>query len=469
MAALLLLCAQTIEAKVELPGIIGSGMVLQRNTETALWGKATAGKEVRIRTSWDRKTTSVKAGADGKWKVLVSTPEAGGPYTIEFNDGEKTVIDNIMIGDVWFCSGQSNMEMPMKGFSTQPIEGAADVIATASPDTPIRICQVSRKTSLVPQEECQAKWKTNSPEAVANTSATAYYFARKIQEVTGIPVGIIVSCWGGTPIQAWMDRETIGKFPEFDLSFIGSGKMPEKAQNAPTTLFNAMVAPLIGFSVKGFLWYQGEANRTRAAQYRKLQPAYVEMMRNYWGDEKLPFYYVQIAPYVYEGNDKTTAAGLREAQMQNLDDIQNSGMVVTMDIGDEFCIHPARKEEVGTRLAYMALVRDYGLKGIDPFSPTYESWRVENGKIIVKFKVGSQGLAPLGHTLEGFEVAGADKIFHPAVARVLRDEGGKTIEVICPEVTEPAAVRYGFRNVAGASLYNCFGIPASPFRTDDWK
>lgn len=469
MTAILLLCAQAIDAKVKLPGIIDSGMVLQRNTEASLWGTAAAGRRVRIKTSWDRRTTCVQVEADGKWKTSISTPDAGGPYTIEFNDGDKTVINNVMIGDVWFCSGQSNMEMPMKGFSTQPVEGAAEAIASADPDTPIRICQVSRKTSLVPQEACQATWRVNAPEHVANASATAYYFAKKIQEVTGVPVGIIVSSWGGTPIQAWMDKKTLEKFPEFDLTFIEYGQMPEKAQNAPTTLFNAMVAPLTGFSVKGFLWYQGEANRTKASLYRKLQPAYVKMMRDYWGNSDLPFYYVQIAPYAYEGKDKTTAAELREAQMLNLGDIPNSGMAVTMDIGDEFCIHPAKKKEVGTRLAYMALTRDYNLKGIDSFAPIYESWQIENGRIIVRFKVGSQGLAPLGQTLEGFEVAGPDRVFHPAVAKVLRDKGGKTIEVICNEETEPAAVRYGFRNVAGASLYNCFGIPASPFRTDDWE
>lgn len=470
ITALAFLCCMSMaNAKVELPGIIGDGMVLQRNTETALWGKASPFANVKIKASWSKEKVSAQAGADGKWSVRISTPNAGGPYSIEFNDGEKLTVNNIMIGDVWFCSGQSNMEMPMKGFQTQPVEGSAEVILQAKPEIPVRICQVARNTALIPQEEGVAIWKTNTPENVAGTSATAYFFAKKIQEITSIPVGIIISSWGGTPIQAWMDKGTLEKFPEFDLTFVEYGQMPAKPQNAPTTLFNGMVAPFTKFSIKGFLWYQGEANRNKAAQYRTLQPEYVKMMRGYWNNDNLPFYYVQIAPFIYDGVNGTSSAKLREAQMQNLQDIPNSGMAVTLDIGDAGCIHPAKKKEVGERLAYMALANDYGIKGIDPYSPVYQSWRMDGKRILVKFKVGPDGLAPLGQVLEGFEVAGEDKVFHPATAKVLRDEAGSLVEVFCEEVTKPAAVRYGFRNVAEGTLFNCYGIPASSFRTDNWE
>lgn len=470
-AAILLLGMNLLSAKVILPDILSDGMVLQRNSQTSLWGKAKPGTKIRIRTSWNKLHYKAIADQNGAWMVKVQTPEAGGPYSIEFNDGDKVTINDVLIGEVWLCSGQSNMEMPMKGFMNQPIEGATDIIISAKESTPIRICNIQKKTSIAPVEECHGKWKTNIPEHVANSSATAYLFAKKIHEVTGLPIGIINSSWGGTPIQAWMNKETISKsFPEIGINCLKTGKLPKnRPQNYPTSLFNGMISPLVPYDIKGIIWYQGEANRWKPEQYRRLEKEYVGMMRKLWQKEDLPFYYVQIAPYRYDDPDGMEAAALREAQLQNLDDIKHSGMVVTMDIGDATCIHPAKKIEVGNRLAYMALVNDYGYKGIDPNAPRYQSWKVEDGKIIVKFKVGKDGLAPLGRTLKGFEVAGEDKVFYPATGKIRREEQGSLVEVTCAEVEHPVAVRYCFKNVEEGTLFNNYGIPASPFRTDDWK
>ena len=460
--------AFSLQAKVVLPTLFADHMVLQQQTEARFWGTATPGKKVTIRPSWSSQTITATADAEGRWEAAVPTPEAGGPYTIDLSDGERLTLNDVLIGEVWLCSGQSNMEMPMRGFTNQPVTNPTDVIARAKASTPIRICNVKRVTARTPQESCTAKWEQNTPEAVAGASATAYYFARYLQEVLEIPVGIIISSWGGTPVEAWMDRETMAAFPEFDLSFLdGDGKI-NKPQNQPTMLYNSMIAPLVPYTIKGFLWYQGESNRLRPAQYQKLMPAFVKMLRERWGLGELPFYYVQIAPYCYENADlEGGSALLREAQMRNLGEIPASGMAVTMDIGNRNCIHPGKKAEVGQRLAWLALVNDYGMKGFEPTTPLYESMTVEGNRAYLTFRCGKSSLAPLGDALGGFEVAGADRVFHPAKAWI--EKGRGRLIVTSDEVQTPVAVRYAFRNYAEASLFNTYGIPASSFRTDDWE
>lgn len=458
MIGMLAFAGLSANAKVVLPDIISDGMILQRNSETGLWGKAEPGAVVTIRPGWTEEEIVVKTDATGKWRTIVETPDAGGPYNIEFDDGEKVVVDNVLVGEVWLCSGQSNMEMPMKGFQTQPVEGAIEHIISARPETPIRICHVSRAASDTPAEECKVRWMENTPENVAGTSATAYFFAKKLQQILDIPVGIIVSSWGGTPIRAWLDKKTFSALSE------EFAVQPESWAKS-TTLFNGMILPLTSYNVRGFLWYQGESDIPYNKLYRQALPAYVSMMRGYWKDGNKPFYYVQLAPYWYGDPDATQAAEMREAQMLCLDIIPNSGMATTLDIGDYGCIHPAQKEQVGNRLAYLALSGTYGMKGFEAEPPVYDSWSVENGRILVKFKVGPQGIAPRDHVLEGFEVAGEDHVFHPATAKVYGKDA-RAVEVFCDEVENPVAVRYGFHNVAEATLYNCFGIPASPFRTD---
>lgn len=457
MISLLAVCLSA-NAKVELPDVIAGDMVLQRNSSTMLWGKTGPETKVTIQLGWQTEPVTVRSDSRGNWKANINTPDAGGPYTIVFNDGDRTVIDNILIGEVWLCSGQSNMEMPMKGFQTQPVEGAIEHIISARPETPIRICHVERASSDTPAENCKARWMRNTPENVAEASATAYYFAKKIQQTLDVPVGIIVSSWGGTPIRAWLDRET------FDALSDAFAVQPESWARS-TTLFNGMIAPLTAFNVRGIIWYQGEADIPYNRLYRQALPAYVDMMRGYWGNPEMPFYYVQLAPHGYGDPDATQASELMEAQMFCLSEIPYSGMATTLDIGDADCIHPARKEEVGNRLAYLALSGTYGMKGFDAEPPVYESWKYVDGRIIVTFKVGPQGVAPRDHILEGFEVAGADNVFHPAVAKVCGNDC-RSVEVFCDMVKEPVAVRYGFHNAAEASLFNNFGIPASPFRTD---
>lgn len=454
-------------AKVNLPSVISDNMVLQQNTSVALWGTAKAKANVVITPSWTTEKTVVKADKDGKWLTRVNTPVAGGPYEITFSDGEATTISNVLVGEVWFCSGQSNMEMPVKGFGGQPVTGSSDIILTAKASRPLRTCTITRKASLSEETESVGSWQENTPDAVANASATAYFFGNLLQQVLDVPVGLLITDWGGTPIEAWMDRPTIeSQFAgEFNLAYLNGTELPERAQKQPCTLFNGQVAPLIPFTFKGMLWYQGCDNRERNEQYERLQPAYVQMMRERFQNPDAPFYFVQLAPYSYGDPDSYTLGYMCESQQKTLATIPHSGMATTLDAGEYGTIHPCAKRPVGERLAYLALQNDYGITAVEATAPTFKSMEVKDGKAVLTFNVGNMGLAPIGQDLVGFEVSGADKVFHKATGRV----SGKTVTVTCPEVSEPVAVRYGMHNWAVGTLFNVYGIPAGPFRTDDWK
>lgn len=467
LAILIGLTAIDAHSKVRLPSFFSDNMVFQQNTEAAIWGWTDSGKKVSIRPSWSSRKIVAVPDAEGKWFARIKTPAAGGPYEVVISDGEKLCLKNVLVGEVWFCSGQSNMEMPMRGFRNQPVEGSTDVIMSARPERPIRICRIKRKASLKPLTECEGSWNENAPEEVALTSATAYFFAMKVQEMIGIPVGLLISEWGGTAIENWLDRETLGSlFPgEFDLSILDGTELPKHKNMSPSIMFNGQINPLIPFTFKGMLWYQGESNRYRPEQYVRLQKEYVAMMRRLFQNPDAPFYFVQIAPYRQEGEEDFTSGYFCEAQEKTLSLIPHSGMVTTMDLGERACIHPRKKREVGQRLAYFALVNDYGIKGISPVAPSFESARFEDGNAVVTMKVDAMGLSPWGQDIYGFELSGEDKVFHPAVGRM---KNAKTVVVSSPEVPEPVAVRYCFRNWSEGNLYSCWGIPAGPFRSDDW-
>jgi len=460
----------TTRAKVTLPSFFSDNMVLQQNTEVAVWGTTDRNRNVTLKASWGGGKAVAVPDADGKWSMRIKTPAAGGPWTLTFSDGEKTVLDNVLTGEVWFCSGQSNMDMPVMGYPAQPTEGGVDAIVSANPSIPIRTCTVKLDASLKPRSECRGSWQENTPEAVSKTSATAYFFARRLQQALGVPVGILVACWGGSSIEAWLDRETVEqKFKgEFDLSFLEGETLPKKwVQGQPTLLFNGMVAPLIPFTFKGIIWYQGEANRARYDQYVRLQTEYVAMMRRLFHNPEAPFYFVQIAPYPYGKPEDFLQGYFCEAQAKTLGTIPHSGMAATADIGEYGTIHPSKKPQVGDRLAFLALVNDYGFKGILPVPPVYKEMRVSDRKIVVRFDMDDRGLAPIGVDLDGFEMAGEDRVFHPAKGRIQKDR--KEIAVSCDEVEHPVAVRYCFRNWSTGTVFNCFGIPVPPFRTDDWE
>ena len=457
-----------VQAKVTLPAIFSDGMVLQQQSNVALWGKADAGKSVTITTSWNNKTYQAKPASDGSWKVKVKTPEAGGPYTIRINDGSETVISDILIGEVWLASGQSNMEMPLKGFRNQPVANSAQVIASSA-NPKIRFFAVSNISWGKPLTDCKGSWKVASPENTASFSATAYFFATALQQNLNVPVGIVESDWGGTRVQAWMSADALKAFPQVQVpAEINSGF---KNKNEATGLFNGMINPILRYDIKGAIWYQGEQNRNEPELYGQMFPAMVKQWRQDWKIGKFPFYYVQIAPYI--SKTKTLSASLkklepyvpflREAQLQSEKEIPNSGMAVLTDIGAQNTIHPPDKESVGKRLSYLALAKTYGQKNVAYSGPVYKKMKAEGNSILLKFD-HAEGLKFSDGQSGNFEVAGSDKVFHPAKAEITKDG----IRVSSAQVEKPVAARYAFKAWVKGDLFNQDGLPASSFRTDSW-
>ncbi len=463
--AVFLLLPFFLSAKVQLPSFFSNGMVLQQQTIANIWGWAKQGAAVKIITSWNKKSYSTITDGNGKWLMKISTPVAGGPYSISISDGEPVIIKNILIGEVWLCSGQSNMEMPMKGFRDQPIIGSNDAVFNSTNDQ-IRIYTVPRAVERFAKDTSKSSsWKNVNPENISNFSATAYYFGKLLQQQLKVPVALINVSYGGSPAEAFMNGESLKLFREIIVpSATGTEKLSNK--NA-TTLYNGMVHPVIGFTIKGCIWYQGESNYERPDQYEKLFAAMVQLWRNEWGQGNFPFYFAQIAPYTYNytGNktEKMNSAYLRDAQRKAAAAIPNSGIVVLMDAGEEKSIHPANKEIVGKRFAYLALGDAYALKGFAFQSPAYDSLIAKDSVATIKFKFAPNGLTSFGKPITQFEIAGADKIFYPAQALIKNG----TIQLTSPQVLKPVAVRYAFKDFVNGELFSVEGYPVSSFRTDE--
>ncbi|SMB80768.1 Sialate O-acetylesterase [Hymenobacter roseosalivarius DSM 11622] len=455
-----LLAAPRARAKIRLPALIGPNMVVQQRSQAPLWGWARPGSAVSVLTSWDQKTYAAKGDAQGRWRVKVATPGAGGPYSLTFSDGEKLTIGNVLVGEVWVCSGQSNMEMPMRGFNSQPILNGNEMIASSASPT-LRLFKVSRATALMPQADCKGQWDAATPETVREFSALAYQFGARLQRQLHVPVGLVLSTVGGTMIETWMSPASLQAFPMVRIPpSLDTVKAPHKA---PTALFSGMIAPVVGYGIRGVIWCQGESNRHEPALYEKLFPAMVADWRQQWGQGEFPFYYLQIAPF--GSTDKTrSGARLREAQLKSMAAIPNSGMASAMDVGMEKYIHFMDKTAPAQRLAYWALAKTYGIKGITYSGPVYKSLTVDGRKAMLSFDYAEYGLTSFGKPLALFEVAGADKVFYPATATI---KSGK-VEVASEQVAAPVAVRYAFKEFVTGDLFNNDGLPASSFRTDDW-
>ena len=637
-----------LNAKVKLPPIFTNNMVLQQQAEVPFWGESSPNKVVRVITSWNKKTVETISDLKGKWKTTVSTPVYGGPYSIEISDGQKLKLENVMIGEVWLCSGQSNMEMPLAGWG-KIMNYEKEISAANYPN--IRLFTVQKNISSKPLTNLTAKsggWLPCSPEAVADFSAVAYFFGKNLYENKNIPVGLINSSWGGTYAEAWTSGKSLKTMPDFrssvdvmehsdmniemlkiqyiadsarwqkqsfdaDKGFVngktiwvdrnldetgwklmripdnweneglpdfdgviwfrktidiptdwqnkklslnldmiddndityfngvkvgntdgwnltrnytipasivkagkavitvrvfdfggGSGMYGNAAMmnlnlsptksislagnwqykigfnlnqtkiaaapltwnnpNQPTVLYNAMINPLIPFTIKGVIWYQGESNSDKAYQYRELFPLLIKDWRKQWNAD-FPFYYVQLANHTASLPEPSEAswAELREAQLHTLH-LDNTGMAVTIDIGDEKNIHPKNKQEVGRRLSLIARANIYN-EDVYFSGPIYDSYSIIGNTIRISFKYADKGLkTPNGETLKGFAIAGLDHQFHWATAQII----GTDVIVTCKDIENPIAVRYGWAANPVCNLFNSADLPASPFRTDDW-
>lgn len=453
-------------AKVTLPSVIGSNMVLQRNDTVALWGKATPGSVVKVNTSWDKGHYKTKAAPGGKWSVNIITSDAGGPYniTITDSDNKSVVLDNVMLGEVWICSGQSNMEMPVKGFFAQPTSDPMEAVSRAGEYPSLRLFTVPKALSEVPQDSCGGQWLLATPKSVGDFSATAFYFGRALSDYLGIPVGLINVSYGGSAIEEWMTREAIDATP--------TSKPHKKLKTQQ--LWNAMLTPIVPFTARGFIWYQGESNRMEWMDYAALQKSMIELWRKTWNRNTMPFYITQIAQYVYNGNDKLAIPLLVNAQYEAATSTPLCAVAATTDIGNPDCIHPAQKRQVGDRLAWLALQRDYKIEGLPAPAPTYKSMEVKDSAIHVHFyNAGGRNTLAIyddNGKIEpgGFEIAGDDQVWYPAKAEITKDRD-PVIIVSSPSVPMPVAVRYAFHNVSpAANVHTVWGQPLAPFRTDTW-
>lgn len=468
LLVLTLLCGNTAGAQVKLASLFTDNLVLQQKATVAVWGWATPGKIIALRPSWSEKTATAKADAGGRWKALLTTPSAGGPYQLSVSGDGSLQLNNILIGEVWICSGQSNMEMPMKGFKGQPVLGSNEAILHSTHPA-IRIYTVPRGAATTPQQNSKpSDWKEAAPEAISNFSATAYYFGKTMAELLKVPIGLINISYGGSPVESWMAAEALQAFPEIKVP--GALDSFQSPNRTPTTLYNAMLHPVIGYGIRGMIWYQGESNYDRPDQYETLFPAAVQQWRRVWGQGGFPFYFAQIAPYnygqlpPYHTGGKYNSAYLRDAQRKAAGRIPNAAMAVLLDAGEEDNIHPGRKKVAGERLALLALAKTYGWKGIGAESPAYDTLVVANGIAEVKFRNAPNWLTAYGKELRLFEIAGKDKQFYPARAVINRS----SVMVSSPAVKEPVAVRYAFRDFTKAELFGTDGLPVSSFRTDNW-
>ncbi|MDR0844353.1 MAG: sialate O-acetylesterase [Tannerella sp.] len=450
------------KAEIKLPAIFSDNMVLQQQSSVAVWGWAKPNGGVTVTSSWNHKSYTAKSDNKGYWKLNVQTPAAGyTSYTLTVSDGKPVVLKNVLIGEVWVCSGQSNMEMPMKGFGGQPIEGGPEAIAY-SRNPGIRCFTVKKASKAEPQDDCTGTWELADPETTPDFTAAGYYFGRMLQQALDVPVGLIHTSWGGSRIEAWMTPESLKDIPGKEIPKTDADI--KIANGSPTVLYNGMLKPIAGYGMRGAIWYQGESNRNEPALYVKMFDNMVRGWRNIWGVGEFPFYYCQIAPYRY--GDALNSGLLREAQAKGMTTTPNTGMAVLMDAESILCFHPPKKNDAGERMALWALAKTYGKEKIQYRSPEVKSLDIEGRVAIVTFDfAGSNGLTTYGKEIQHFQVAGANKYFYPAKAAL----AGNKVYLFSPSVEKPVAVRYCFDDTSGTELFTVEGnLPVSSFRTDEW-
>ncbi len=480
---------------LELPEIIDNDMMLQQQTQARLWGWAKGGSTVEVTTSWN--TQTYRATADkktGRWELQVETPAASyDPQSLTIKgDGETRNIQNILIGEVWFCSGQSNMEMPLGGFWNCPVQGSNEEIALSGRyRRSIRVATIAKKDALEPQDRVPGKWKICEPQNAGSFSACGYFFAQTLTEILDVPVGIINCSWGGSCVEGWLPKEILLTYPD------GLTPMDNEDYHRKMVMFNGMLNPLAGYTVKGFLWNQGESNVGREKEYIDRFKTMTQLWRKMWrqDNDPLPMYTVELPGYSYGDVNGTNCADFRVAQHQIAHELENSGCVSTNDLilpYEAEQIHGCRKKEIGQRLAYMAATRDYGIQGIHAEAPEFQRMKTvdvadkdmtvvagtavaanpnDKGKVVVLyFSNMTDGVDRL-YDIEGFEAAGADGVWHKATVWADGDwrdpeYQGCYLKLICPEAGEVKNVRYNYHNFTTTQLHNCFGQPVVPFTTE---
>jgi sialate O-acetylesterase len=444
-------------SQLRLPSLVGDNMVLQQQSSVMLWGWSNPSQKIIITTSWNNKTDSVAGTRDAKWKMMVQTPAAGGPYTISIKaDNDAVTLKNVFIGEVWVCSGQSNMEY------NSYYKGSTDIQPELKKpaNNNIHLFLEPKATAIYPQDDCKAKWTIADSNSLKSFSEAAYFFAQRINHDLNVPVGLIEAAWGGTPAETWTPAAVVNT----DEALTEAARKQTPADwwpYWPGYAYNAMISPITNYNIAGALWYQGEGNTAAPYSYSKLLTAMIKSWRNAWNKD-FPFYLVQIAPFTY--GSKYIGSVIQEQQAKVLA-LENTGMVVTTDIvPDTTDIHPPQKKAVGDRLAALALAKTYHKTGMTYASPMYKNISMEGNKATIIFDNADEGLMMKGSSVSQLYVAGNDKIFYPAEAKII----GNKLMVSSDKVKKPVAVRFGFSNAAVGNLFSKNGLPVAPFRTDDW-
>ncbi|WP_264553825.1 sialate O-acetylesterase [Flavobacterium sp. N2038] len=450
---LFLLISNTMMANVSLPNIFSDNIVLQRNSEVKIWGWANPEEEIKLVSGWNNQEYITVANNQAKWEIIIKTPEAGGPFTISIKGYNEVVLKNILIGEVWLCSGQSNMEMS----ASWGIDNGEEEMKNAT-NPNIRFFTVPKLTATSPQNNVLGNWTESTPETMKYFSAIGYFFAKRLREdLKNVPIGLISSNWGGTPAEIWMPEEVVNNDP---LLLDNAKKLNEQEYDPrrPGRAYNAMIYPIVGYKIAGTLWYQGESNVSSLA-YDKTFGALIASWRKEWKDN-FPFYYVQIAPYKTGSNNFWNVI-IRNSQRKLLNEISKIGMVLTSDISDTIDIHPKNKKSVGIRLANLALADTYKTNSNLVNGPLYKDFKTEENKVVVSFDY-ADGLHFANKSSNQFELAGADGNFFPAEASIKNNQ----VILISKKVANPVKVRFAWGNTIQSGLFNKAGLPASCFITE---
>ncbi len=464
----------TAKAQFQLSSLISDNMVLQQKSEARVWGWGTPGSVIKIAPSWTKTIYSANVKENGEWERNIATPEASfDPVSISFTNGkEKIVINNVLIGEVWLASGQSNMEMPLKGFSGCCVENGTRDALRAQVESPyVRMFKVPKRQTYTPQDKCEGTWDLPTFKNALEYSATAYYFASSLSSALQVPVGIVNSSYGGAHVESWESKQLCETYPDIPTDSIGAYNFGSWDFDRPMLMYNAMFCPIKNYTYKGIIWYQGCSNIGHADVYAQRLADMVKDWRKEIGLGDIPFYQVQLAPYIF-GNDENDLLGalIREAQEEATTIIPNCDLICINDLilpSEVHNIHPSKKRGVGERLCYLALNKTYGMSEIACHGPRFrkESFRIEANKAIVGFITNNFGICR-NWGLEGFEIAGEDKKFYPAKAEFHWQNN--EVHLTSDSVLTPVAVRYCFKDFQVGNLIGGNELPCFPFRTDNW-
>ena len=456
-----------LQARVRLPHILSDGMVMQQQADITFWGWAEPNTSVTVAPSWQTNKQTVTSDSKGRWRVVVRTPKAGfTPLSITFSDGQPLTISSMLAGEVWVCAGQSNMEMPVRGFDECPVEGYQEAVSASANMRGVRYVKIPARMSSVPLEDTPCRWVDVNPKTVNNCSAVGFFFAQRLAQMLQIPVGLVLANKGGTMVESWLDAENLRKHTDEPTDSAALARKYPTEWLRPLLWGNGTFQPIVNYSVRGVLFYQGCSNVDHHSEaYADRLRLLISQWRRDFNSPNLPFYLVEIAPHNYGNALATDAAFIRMQQQRVAQTVNNTVLVGTNDLvypGEADQIHPCQKRQIGERLAMTAAARDYGFDQILYRCPSFDRMEVRGDSCLVHLKDTYNGIAT-ALSYEGFEVAGDDKVFHPAHARYIRNS---TFLLNSPAVVRPVAIRYCYHNFQLGTVKNQAGLPLLPFATD---